>query len=1078
MSILDRLTVISSRHWILIVAIVVLSLGLGIFLLYEQLRGQAREAATETLRSVATLKSAEIERWLNDRQIFLAQLPGGLVANHFASLLQGNAADATVLETRMQLLHATMPEVKAIWLYDRDGRARLGSRGTRPHQAPGHAAAARKAMTTRQACFVDLYRIDAATDEVAMEIVVPLMTSDAAAIPVGYAVFRIDPALQLFSLVKEWPISSATAETLLVRREGDELLNLSTLRHRAIAPLALRLPLVSPGLIAARGLQAGAEPVAGVDYRGVPVQGVVLNVPGTDWYLVAKMDDSEIYADTYRTLFWVGAGIALLLAMLLALGRALFARQQAKAQTALLAQDKARLEVLAAHHRVEASLAENESRLRSLGNNLPDSYVYQVLQTAEGKRQFLYLSSGVERIHGLAVAAVLQDSSLLYGQIEPEDIQDILAAEQASLDQLTDFAHELRIRSVDGQLHWLYVRSHPSRRADNLVVWDGLASDITERKQTEGRLQEALMAAERFRLALDHVSAHVFIKDRESRYVYANRALLDVFGCPLEELIGASDDRFFPPETARRLRETDLQVLAGEHAAEEVDITRRNGERHVYWEVKAPIYLGEDSNAAWGLCGIATDVTEQKLNEEMQALQSRRAEVLLKLPVLAESASESTFMQLAQQCAEDLTGSLIAFIHFVNEDEESIELVAWSRRTLEDYCEAGYEQHYPVSQAGIWADALRKRQPVIVNDYAAASGKHGLPEGHAELQRFISVPVLEQGKVVMLTGVGNKATPYTEHDVETVQLIASAIWRIVQRRRAERATRDALAAQRALNQKLEEAQNQLLQSEKMASIGQLAAGVAHELNNPIGFVNSNLGTLDGYLRDLFAIADAYADVETSAASDCPQFDRARALKQEKDYDFLRADIFQLLAESKDGLTRVAKIVKDLKDFSRAGEATYQWADLHQGLDSTLNIVWNELKYKCTVNKDYGDLPRIWCVPSQLNQVFMNLLVNAAHAIPEKGEISIRTGRQDDEVFVAIADTGAGIAPEHLNRIFEPFFTTKPVGQGTGLGLSLAYSIVQKHRGRIEVSSEISHGTTFTIMLPVDPCPDEAVPPPP
>ena len=158
----------------------------------------------------------------------------------------------------------------------------------------------------------------------------------------------------------------------------------------------------------------------------------------------------------------------------------------------------------------------------------------------------------------------------------------------------------------------------------------------------------------------------------------------------------------------------------------------------------------------------------------------------------------------------------------------------------------------------------------------------------------------------------------------------------------------------------------------------------------------------------------------------------------------------------------------------------QWANLHQGLDSTLNIVANELKYKCTVTKHYGDLPQVWCEASQLNQVFMNLLVNAGHAIPDKGEITISTGQQGDEVFVAIADTGAGIAPENLSRIFDPFFTTKPVGQGTGLGLSLAYGIVQKHHGRIEVQSEIGKGTTFTVWLPINPPENNssAVPPAP
>lgn len=265
----------------------------------------------------------------------------------------------------------------------------------------------------------------------------------------------------------------------------------------------------------------------------------------------------------------------------------------------------------------------------------------------------------------------------------------------------------------------------------------------------------------------------------------------------------------------------------------------------------------------------------------------------------------------------------------------------------------------------------------------------------------------------------------------------------------------------------------------MASIGLLAAGVAHEMNNPIGFVHSNLGTLERYLKDLFEIADAYAEAEMAYGSECPPLERAHRLKADKDYEYLRGDIFALLAESREGLDRVARIVRDLKDFSHAGDTTMHWADLHAGLDSTLNIVWNELKYKCEVRKEYGDLPRVWCAPSQLNQVFMNLLVNAGHAIRDQGVITLRTGRVGEEVFVAVTDTGSGIAPENLKRIFDPFFTTKPVGQGTGLGLSLSYGIVRKHRGRIEVDSTVGVGSTFTVWLPVEPPGDaSAVPPAP
>ena len=293
--------------------------------------------------------------------------------------------------------------------------------------------------------------------------------------------------------------------------------------------------------------------------------------------------------------------------------------------------------------------------------------------------------------------------------------------------------------------------------------------------------------------------------------------------------------------------------------------------------------------------------------------------------------------------------------------------------------------------------------------------------------------------------------------------------RDISRRKAqEEELRQNLERQVQLNKKLEEAHNQLLQSEKLASIGQLAAGVAHELNNPIGFVHSNLGSLDGYLKDLFAIIDACEIVDPRSVGECPQLAAVHRLMAEKDYTYIKTDIAALMAESKDGLARVRKIVQDLKDFSRVGEAEWQWADLHKGLDSTLNIVWNELKYKCKVNKEYGELPDVHCLPSQLNQVFMNLLVNAGQAIVERGEITVRTGRDGEHVWVEVADSGAGIPQENLNRIFEPFFTTKPVGKGTGLGLSLSYGIVVKHRGRIEVTSEVGKGSTFRVVLPIDP----------
>ncbi len=274
-----------------------------------------------------------------------------------------------------------------------------------------------------------------------------------------------------------------------------------------------------------------------------------------------------------------------------------------------------------------------------------------------------------------------------------------------------------------------------------------------------------------------------------------------------------------------------------------------------------------------------------------------------------------------------------------------------------------------------------------------------------------------------------------------------------------------------LSRRLSAAEQQLVQSERLASIGQLAAGVAHEINNPVGYIFSNIGTLERYLGDLFRMLAAYEAAEPLLAG-TPSAAELASLREEIELDYLKDDIPSLMAETAEGVKRVRKIVQDLKDFSRVDQRQdWEWADLHHGLDSTLNIVNNEIKYKADVRREYGRLPEVQCLASELNQVFMNLLVNAAHAITApRGTIIVRTCTEGEgdaaRVWVEVEDDGCGIAPESLKRIFDPFFTTKPVGKGTGLGLSLAYGILRKHDGAIDVRSTPGQGSCFRVTLPV------------
>lgn len=293
---------------------------------------------------------------------------------------------------------------------------------------------------------------------------------------------------------------------------------------------------------------------------------------------------------------------------------------------------------------------------------------------------------------------------------------------------------------------------------------------------------------------------------------------------------------------------------------------------------------------------------------------------------------------------------------------------------------------------------------------------------------------------------------------------------VTERRLLEAALEERTRSLEETNGRLSTSQNQLVQSEKMASIGQLAAGVAHEINNPVGFVASNLGTLEEYLEVVGRILKKYGDLAECRGGD----DERQALIEEiarftenEDLEFILSDSVQLLTESQDGTNRIKEIVRNLRSFARLDEVQAEPADLNEGLESTLSIVKNELKYKCEITTKYGEIPPLVCFAGRLNQVFLNLLVNAGHAIEDHGEITIETWFENDEVHVRISDTGSGIAPENVARLFDPFFTTKPVGKGTGLGLSVSYGIVNQHGGRIHVDSEVGKGTAFTISLPID-----------
>ncbi len=271
-------------------------------------------------------------------------------------------------------------------------------------------------------------------------------------------------------------------------------------------------------------------------------------------------------------------------------------------------------------------------------------------------------------------------------------------------------------------------------------------------------------------------------------------------------------------------------------------------------------------------------------------------------------------------------------------------------------------------------------------------------------------------------------------------------------------------------EELKQTRLQLVQSEKLASIGQLAAGVAHEINNPVGFISSNLNTLRDYVADIKKVVDSYKTlIEQCATSEASLQQQAKTINQveeEVGLDFVMEDVDTLLSDAIEGTQRVKKIVGDLSEFSHVNSPDIVEENLNELLEKTVSVAWNELKYKAEVVREFGDIPAISCYGGKLAQVFLNLLINAAHAIEDRGTITIRTNIRGERILVEIEDTGCGIEEENLAKIFDPFFTTKDVGKGTGLGLHVVQSVIENHRGEIRVESELGKGTCFFIELPI------------
>ncbi len=378
---------------------------------------------------------------------------------------------------------------------------------------------------------------------------------------------------------------------------------------------------------------------------------------------------------------------------------------------------------------------------------------------------------------------------------------------------------------------------------------------------------------------------------------------------------------------------------------------------------------------------------------------------------------------------------------------------------------------------GLPGKVVEKSEPVSVHNLAVQNFYEIIPFARidvcqkVELKNAFAVPLFHEGEIFAIAEFfSGIEQPDRKQYLNFVINSASHINTVLERKISEKTLKTKnIELEKALAE-IKQIQMQLTHSSKMASLGQLAAGVAHEINNPIAYLESNLRVLKKYVQFYNGVRESRQQFFDKVLN---QFSGDLNEKEKYDKDsekigIVLEDIDNLATESLEGVRRVSEIVSGLKSFARLNEAEYKEANVNDCIESTLKMMWNELKYKCELKKEFSELPAIKCNAGQLNQVFMNLLVNASHAIETKGLITIKTFLNKSDICISISDTGRGIPKENINSIFEPFFTTKPVGVGTGLGLSISYGIIQKHGGKIEVQSEPGAGTTFLVSLPLEP----------
>ncbi|NEO85573.1 MAG: PAS domain S-box protein, partial [Spirulina sp. SIO3F2] len=705
------------------------------------------------------------------------------------------------------------------------------------------------------------------------------------------------------------------------------------------------------------------------------------------------------------------------------------------ATQAAIAIDRVRLQQLSPtapgdqpHRQVQTA----EQHLQQLAENFP-GVLYQFRLDSDGSQQFPFVSAGSRTLYELEPEEMLQAFELVH----PDYIEAFQQAIATSAQTLNRFYHEHPITTPSGEPKWIRVVANPTQQANGAILWDGVILDITQSKRTELQLR---LSEQRFRNIFHNLPMVAMqIYDRKRRLVDWNNASTTIYGYSREEALGQQlEDLIIPSEMRQPVIEAvDAWVQGGPAIPPaELSLLHKDGSRVSVYSTHflLPNTQGEPEMYCLDIDLRDRQRAEAALQRSKQLLES----VINTLPgamwwkdhqLVFQGANEYLSQILGLETPGDIVGKTDADIL---ESETEITQSSRSDRRI-------------IASGNPELGVIEARQQV---------------DGTQVWLETSKVPLLDEAGDVM--GLVGMFQDVTQREQATIALRQKT-------QELEQALHD-----------LQSAQLQLVQTEKMSSLGQMVAGIAHEINNPVTFIYGNIDHAVTYVDDLFGLIEQYRQVYPDPPLVIQDW------IEDIDLDFLQQDFQELIQSMRVGTERIKAIVNSLRNFSRLDEAAVKAVDLHEGIDSTLTILQTRLRAQdwrpeIQVRKDYGELPRIKCYAGQLNQVFMNIISNSidaleerdrAHSLDQKiqaapSQIRITTRTQSQVVELKIQDNGPGMDAATRDRLFDPFFTTKPVGQGTGLGLSISYQIIaETHGGSLSCTSEPGAGATFVITLPL------------